>query len=214
MVMETLKFVMVALLGGSTLVARASDMSYEQTVAELKAALKEEPQTKRRQTLETIPMEAGVALAASFVTLGNNGTAPGDAILKGFDLHFGIELFNPKWTAETAFRSFGSERSSANFAVSLTEFDIRLAHRHELDRMTFRSGVGMSARYLRTSDTRRGRNVESTQQTPALILLAGVDKRVSNRFSFGPDLSYRIPLVRETGERASIDGSLRLNMRF
>jgi hypothetical protein len=191
-------------------IAQAQEIGYEDTVAHLKAQLKDEPAPMKRNPWETVEMNAGLALAASYVSVAQSG-ANIDALLKGFDLHMGIDFPNSNWEAEGAFRSFSSERASADYNVSLTELEGKLVHKTEIYESTkLRLGGGLSTRFLKTMDVHGA----TSESSPALVLLAGIDRKLSSKFSFGPDLTYRTPMSSASHEHGSTDGSLRLNLLF
>ncbi len=206
------------LLSAPTLVqAQEDDGHFDKVVAELKAALNEEqePAPKRDTDFEDTQIELGGALAGNYLTIGDNGAPEGSAMMKGFDLHFGIDLFSPHWVAEAGFRSFGAEKMASNYSASLQEYELRIVHKSDLQKkLQLRAGAGMSALLLKTMDSRDGRYSESLDEAPGWVALIGLDKVVTPKLSLGPELSFRSPLVHDTATRTSLDASLRLDFHF
>jgi hypothetical protein len=201
----------------STLVYAEEDTRFDNIVSELKSSLQQETQPIRvvDDPFDSVQMQMGAAVSAGVVNLGTNGSPSGSAMLKGFDVHFGIDLFSSYWAAEGCFRSFGTEDFATHYAASLREFDLKVVHKNDLQsKVKLRMGAGLSARYLTVMDSRNGQYHERTDKTPAFIALIGVDRQLSPVISIGPDISYRSPLIRETSEKASADASLRLNVYF
>lgn len=188
-----------------TFVQAQEESSYDNIVKELKSSLKE-PLPQKKVDDDSMKINAGAALVGSYVTAN-----AGSAMLSGFDLHLGIELFSPEWLAETSVRSFSQGRIERGSTLSLDEYDLKLVHQSRLQKnLNLRIGGGMAAQYLKTNV---GGNT-SSDQTPSLLALVGVDKAFSPKVSLGPDVSYRMPLVSDSSEKGSFDASLRLNFYF
>lgn len=189
----------------STLVYADEEAGFDSIVRELKTSLKD-PAPSAKVDDESTRIIAGAALAGSYVDAG-----AGSTMLSGFDLHLGIELFSPRWTAETSLRSFSTGRVDKTTSISMDEYDIKLVHQGDLQKtLSLRIGGGMSAQYLKTIQAGNS----SSTQTPSLIAMVGVDKTLTPRVSVGPDVSYRLPLVNDSSEKGSLDASLRLNFYF
>ena len=194
------------ILSLSTFVYAEEETGFDSIVKELKSSLKDPvPEAKPRYD-DSMRVVAGAAFVGSYVSAN-----AGSAMLSGFDLHLGIELFSPEWLAEMSLRSLGNGRAEKGITIGLDEYDLKVVHQNEWRRtINLRVGGGLAAQYLKTSV-----NGEVTNNTsPSLLAVVGVDKVFSPKVSLGPDVSFRLPLVRDSGEKGSLDASLRLNFYF
>jgi|GEM_PF-3842519 len=197
---------LVSTLTFSTLV-RADDDSpgYDAAVRELKADLRNsEPPPPRID--KTLHIEAGAAFVGSYVD-----ASAGGAMLTGFDIHAGTEIYTPEWLAEISLRSFNSSRASGSASLSMDEYDAKIVHQNDLQKtVALRIGGGLSEQFLKTTDN----GGSHTSQATAFLAMVGLDKMFTPKFSLGPDVSYRMPLVGGADQKASLDASLRANFHF
>jgi len=189
-----------------TFVYAQDETSFDNIVREMKATLAEPLPRPKTIDSDSTRVIAGAALVGNYV----NANA-GSAMLSGFDLHLGVELFSPQWVAEMNLRSFNNGRVNSATSVSLEDYDLQLVHQNDLQKtVSLRVGGGLSAQYLKTSVNGNS----TTDTTPCFVALIGVDKAFSPKFSIGPDVSYRLPLESDSGEKSSLDASLRVNFYF
>jgi hypothetical protein len=183
----------------------AQEEGFDSIVKELKSSLKDPVPTPKYDS-ESPRVIAGAGIVGSYV----NANA-GSALLSGFDLHLGVELFTSQWLAEMSLRSFSTARLQGGSTMSLDEYDIKLIHENELQRtLNLRVGGGLAAQYLKTS----ANGNSNTESAPSLIALVGLEKVFSPKLTVGPDLSLFMPLISNSDEKASLDASLRLNFYF
>jgi hypothetical protein len=184
----------------------AQEEGFDSIVKELKSSLNDTPPPAQKIETDSTRVLAGAAVLGTYV----NANA-GSALLSGFDLHLGVELFTSKWQAEISLRSFSTGRVQNNTTMSLDEYDLKLVRTGELQKtLNLRVGGGLAAQYLKTSV-----NGDSTTDTaPSLLAVVGVEKVFSPKVTLGPDLSFRLPLISNSNEKASLDAGLRLNFYF
>lgn len=189
----------------STLVRADEDSpGYDALIRELKADLKnQEPPPKIEKPMH---IEAGLAFVGSYVD-----ASAGGAMLTGFDIHVGTEIYSPEWVGELSLRSFNSARASGSASLSMDEYDAKIVHQSDLQKtVAMRVGGGLSEQFLKTSENGGSHKSQAT----AFLAMVGLDKMFSPKFSIGPDVSYRMPLVGGVDQKASLDASLRANFHF
>lgn len=162
---------------------------------------------------EVIRFHAGVGMITSRLSLDLPSGLPDATTLRGYEARFGIDLFSPNWIAETAVRTFDPE-PILNTQLSLREFDLLIVYNNEIGRpLHFNIGGGISARYLDLQG-QIANDIAPSNTTPASILTAGISARFTPQISMGAQVSLRSPIVQETIDRGSLDGSIRLSGRF
>jgi hypothetical protein len=130
---------------------------------------------------------------------------------KGIQASLGIDLFSENWMAEGSARSF-TDNENVTTRVALREFDLKIYFKEKTSRkFGYRVGTGLTARYMTIY-----RPLESamTYTTPASVLTFGMDFFLTDRFSFGADLSARNSIIAETIDRTSYDATFRLDTHF
>ncbi|MCB0351400.1 MAG: hypothetical protein KDD38_09470 [Bdellovibrionales bacterium] len=163
---------------------------------------------------EMIKFHAGLGVLTSRLSMNLPKGLPSLKTLRGFEARFGIDLFSPNWVAETAVRTFNPEEF-ADAELSMREFDLLLLYTAAIDRpIHFNIGGGMSARYLDISGGTISEQFARKNTTPASVLTTGLHAFLTPGLSIGAQLSYRSPIVRETIDNGSLDGSVRLAGRF
>jgi hypothetical protein len=200
-----------ALFAGPTTVLADDDEAYrgyDSIVSELKMAA-DEP-VIASDDWEEVAIHGGAGLIASRYNIyraDGAKTLSANGMMTGFQLHFGVNLFTKHARMEGVFRNYNSETARDGFVVDLKEFEFRAIYLPSLaDQMKWRLGGGLSARYMTLNSDK--------VSTPAMSLLAGFERALTPTVSFGPDLSYRYPLVSDTFDRASFDASLKVNATF
>ncbi len=130
---------------------------------------------------------------------------------RGVQAALGIDLFSPNWVAEGTARSF-SEESYGNSSVSLREFDLKLYYKNRItEHVGFRLGGGLAARYMTVESQTSGRH---NFTTPASIAAGGLELFLAPSVSIGAEMAARSPLINETGDRASMDATVRMDAHF
>jgi hypothetical protein len=191
----------------------AQEQDFDATVKELRGSLADEPVVPKKEVM--IPQaEFGASLIGGYMNVGDNGAPNGGAMVNGFDLHTGVNLYSTNWVAEGVFRDFGPQTYAQNYAASLMQFDVLLVHQALLQNdFGLRVGGGFSASYLKTMDSRVGYQ-QNTDQTAGLVAIIGIEKLLNSRVSVGPDVDFHAPLTSQTVQRNLVDASLRLNFHF
>jgi hypothetical protein len=129
---------------------------------------------------------------------------------QGIQATLGIDLFSPNWVAECSARSF-ARADYQDADMSLREFDIKFLYRDVISKgIGYRMGAGVAARYMTINFM--GTNTEYT--TPASVIGGGLDLNFTKHVSVGVDVSSRNSLVAETGDRSSVDATLRMDAHF
>jgi hypothetical protein len=94
--------------------------------------------------------------------------------------------------------------------TALKEFDLKVLFKTREGRLGIKAGGGLSARYM----TVRSGLETFDITTPASVLQVGGDFYLSQTVSVGLDLAVRTAMISETFDRASYDGTLRLDTHF
>lgn len=184
--------------------------SYDSLVSQLEMQASEPVPTIVKDDWEEVALHGGAGLIASYYQVEFNRPQESLAMsgmMTGFQLHFGVNLFTRKVRVETIFRNYASDSSNARYTVDLKELEFRGVYIAPFnDKMRMRFGGGLSARYM---------NLNSEKATtPAASFLVGFERSLTPTVSFGPDFSYRTPLISDTFDRDSSDISLKLNAMF
>jgi hypothetical protein len=160
---------------------------------------------------DNVWIHGGIGFANTVQTI-----KPGDGELlylnhKGIQASLGIDLFSENWMAEGSARSFTENENTAT-RVFLKEFDLRIYFKEKTSRkFGYRIGTGLTARYM---TVQRPLETAMTYTTPASVLTFGMDLFLTDRFSFGADLSARNSIIAETVDRTSYDATFRLDTHF
>jgi hypothetical protein len=218
--MNTAKFLLFAVLlsfvtsnaGAATDLDDSEMIGYEQILKELSGTQQNTTRGSARAAEDpfaNIMIHGGIGMVSTF---GQAHVPDGTIQYSGHGIQatLGIDLFSPNWLAEFSARSFArSEYENAQMA--LREFDTKFLYRDLVSKgIGFRFGAGVAARYM-TVDM-AGTHTEFT--TPASIIGGGLDLNFSKNVSAGLDVSSRNSLVAETGDRSSVDATLRMDAHF
>jgi hypothetical protein len=190
--------------------------SYEQIVRELTSPSTTSTRYNTKNSgLETIRIHASVGATATRVNLKLPAGLPAGASLGGAEVVLGIDLFSPRWIAEGAVRSF-SQESFADSDISLKEFDLRIMHQVPIwEKFDLRWGGGMSARYLKFSNSfANASEVGLEYTTPASVFILGAQTKFNHAVGITAELAYRSRLISDTVDRNSFDGSVRISGSF
>ncbi|MDZ4081899.1 MAG: hypothetical protein U1E10_03100 [Bdellovibrionales bacterium] len=195
-------------------------VSYEKIVDDLQSRTKKQPAsqittryTSGRDPFENVWIHAGVGFAQTTQNIDlPNGTSIHMAG-RGVQATLGIDILGPNLSAEGSVRNFGESEDSPmgiSTKTALKEFDLKVLFRTREGRMGIKAGGGLSARYM----TVRSGLETFDITTPASVLQVGGDFYLSQTVSVGLDLSVRTAMISETFDRASYDGTLRLDTHF
>lgn len=154
-------------------------------------------------------IHAGVGLAQTIADIEMSGHPMLHLSTRGVQASFGIDILSPSFAAEGTVRSF-EETHQKNMNIQLKEFDLKILAKHRRGAISYRAGVGLSARYLTL--TSQAESYDYT--TPASVFQLGTDLYLSSTVSVGFDLSARTAMISETIDRTSYDGTLRLDTHF
>ncbi len=197
-------------------------LNYDELMQELSQM--ETRYTPVENPFDDVKIHLGFGLPSSnfSVIKPDGGTEYGDP--KGFQFSLGIDLLDPKWQAEGVVRSYSALQHNES-AISLQEFDLKVAYNHHLYHIFYlRGGVGLAARYLdlKTTeyrlDEKSGKKTlvpkEYSYTTPTSIVFVGADSYVSENISLGGEFSFRSAMVDETIDRQSLDFTFRVDGHF
>ncbi len=189
-------------------------ISYEGILSELSASNRSTFAPVSEDPFSSLLIHGGLGLVSSYVSVAPSGGKSYAGLLTGVEASFGIDLFSRTWLAEGSLRSFGNENFAKDLKVGLREFDLKLVYRNPISsKLMARFGGGLSARYLDVAGPAI-QNGGFVQTTPTSVLTTGLHAYLSRAISIGADVSYRSPLIDETLERASVDGTLKLDAHF
>lgn len=198
----------------TTVLAQEEDDAYrgfDSIVSELEMAA-DEP-APPQDDWEEVAIHGGAGLVASYFNVARNTPMEQlsfNGVMRGFQLHFGVNLFSRVLRMEGLFRNYNSETVDVgirNEVVDLKEFEFRTVYLPVLnDKMKWRFGGGLSARYMTLNSEKAS--------TPAASFMAGFERALTPTVSFGPDLSYRYPIISDTFDKGGFDASLKLNAMF
>ncbi|HMN69280.1 MAG TPA: hypothetical protein PKC28_12125 [Bdellovibrionales bacterium] len=212
-----LSLVVLLSFGGSFV--RAEDdsyTSYDSIVSELKADAEDSPaEPKENLSWENVAYAAGMSLATSYVNVSAPNGGNGSGLLKGFEIHGGMNLGTKNARGEVAFRNFTPESLGGTVSADLTEFEGRLMFLPELrDQITMRMGFGLGMRSMEIRSRGAAGWETFSASSAASGLILGMEKRLSGAVTIGPDLAYRSRLAIGTFDKSSWDAVIRLNAIF
>lgn len=90
----------------------------------------------------------------------------------------------------------------------LQQFDGRLVHKESLDFAIFNLGVGMSTRFLSVQGTD---GTEVNYRIPSLLLMTGLERRLTTRMSLGADLGYHRSFKSDSNGKNTIELAFHFN---
>ena len=190
--------------------------NYDSIVSQLETDAEDVPVIKSEDiNWEEVALHGGLGVTTSFIHVNSPEGAVGSGVMKGFDAHFGVNLFTRKARLEGIFRNYAREDLSSEMTVDLKEFEFRGIFLPSMpDKMRLRFGLGLSARYMDISAKFGSQWVPHKVSTPAISFMAGFERKITPSVSIGPDLTYRSALISETFDKSSFDATLRLNATF
>lgn len=206
-------FLISILLFISTLVQAADyeEVSYDDLVNQINKR-KSSIIRNSNDPLDQIKLHAGVGLISSANSVNTGRGQDAIKFQNGFQLSLGIDLFSPKWAAETALRNFGQARSGTE-SRSLREFDLKVMHRDLFSSTAgYRLGAGIGNRYLKIDDEANG--IAVNDNTPTALFFGGVDAYVSKNMSLGMEGGLRTSMINQTADKSAVDVTIRLDTYF
>jgi hypothetical protein len=196
--------------------ANTEEVPFEELVKELnsKVSIKDRIQTG---SIKIDPFESlQIHFSLGLIQTVNSLLVSDKAISRledGVQLGLGIDLFSPEWVAEGLLKNYG--RSTQNdSSLALREFDLRLSYLQQApqNKMKFRLGNGLGARYLRYTNKWSGDS--QFQTTPIYLLGFGLIIPVGDHFDFGVEVQGHLALINETMDRHGLSLILRLDNFF
>ncbi len=189
---------------------------YDSIVSQLQTAAEKNPQIQSEDmNWEEVAIHGGVGITTSYVHVASPEGALGSGLMKGFEAHFGMNMFTRQIRVEGIFRNFAQEDLSSDVTADLKEFEFRGVYMPLMrDKMRLRFGMGLSARYMDISAKSGSKWTPHKVSTPASSFMIGFERKISSSVAIGPDLTYRSALISETFDKSSWDASLRLNATF
>lgn len=196
--------------------ADPEEVPFEELVKELnnKVSMKDRIQTgaNMRDPFDSLQIH----LSLGFIQTVNTLLVADRSISRledGVQLGLGVDLFSPEWVAEGLLKNYG--RSTQNdTSVALREFDIRLSYLQQApqNKMKFRLGNGLGARYLRY--TNKWTDFSQMQTTPVYLLGFGLLIPMGSHFDLGIEVQGHLALISETIDRHGLSLILRLDNFF
>jgi len=188
---------------------------YDDIVAELKASAEDPvPPAANRLEWDDVAMHGGIGLASSYTHLifpMAGGVMETSGLLMGFELHGGMNLFSRVARLEVAFRNFPQKQITPEVAVKAKDYEGRLLFVPQIfTRTSLRMGTGLSLHEVNVSSL----DGTYSERPWRYSVLLGLERKVAESVSLGPDFSYRAPLASATFEKSSWDASFRLNATF
>lgn len=184
--------------------------NYDSLVSQLEMQAEEPVPVTSDIDWEEVALHGGLGLIASYYNINQSAagsTVSASGMMRGFQLHFGVNLFTRRARVEGVFRNYASESINNQYVVDLKEFEFRGIYLPPMsDKMKLRFGGGLAARYMTLNSEKAS--------TPVAAFLVGFERSITPTVSFGPDLTYRSPLVSDTFDKASFDASLKMNATF
>ncbi|OFZ12781.1 MAG: hypothetical protein A2Z20_06985 [Bdellovibrionales bacterium RBG_16_40_8] len=197
--------------------ATASDpggySNYESIVRELSSSRYESSKATSDDPFESIRFHAGVGVITSLLSINLPKKLPNSVSLHGFEATVGIDLFSHYWRSDISIRNYDPEKVGLG-EISFKEFDLLVIYNDKINSLLeFNLGGGMSARYLNINgDIKETPHRSNT--TPASVVTMGLGASITSGFSILGQVSYRSPLVHDTIDDGSLDGSVRVIGHF
>ena len=188
-------------------------IGYEQILKELSrdnAGTIQGSAPRNQDPFANIMIHGGVGFVSTFGQVH----LPGETIhlnQNGVQATLGIDLFSQNWFAEGSARSF-SEAAYGSSQVALREFDLKVYYRDRITKTVgYRLGAGLAARYMTIDSTLNG-HTEFT--TPASVVSGGLEIYVTRSVSLGGEMAARNAMIGDTGDRSSLDATVRMDAHF
>ncbi|MBX3022385.1 MAG: hypothetical protein KF799_11995 [Bdellovibrionales bacterium] len=190
--------------------------SYESIVSELKTDAEEVLPVREETDWAAVAMHGGLGVTASFINVEMPDIGiTSSGLLKGFEAHFGFNLFSRQARAEAAFRNYAHDALSNRTAADMRELEMRIVFLPELrDRLLLRMGAGVSQRFVDVVVRNPSDEIRRSWSTPYYSLLLGFEKKIAKTVSVGPDFSHHAVLDASSYSKSAWDASFRLNATF
>lgn len=186
------------------------EMSYEDLVDELAAKKNTYRQSRSSSNLfNQIQVHSGFGLVQSFSQFNINGSMR-QRYQNGMQLALGVDLMSPQWFAETAWRNFGVTHNGSE-EHTLREWLLKFGYKDMIQKnVGYRLQGGLSNRFLKVTDSMSG--FEANETTPHFYLGGGLALQLNKYLSINFDVSARTPVISQTVDRGSIDGTIDLKI--
>lgn len=203
---------LAGLFAASTLVLADDDDSYtgfDSIVSQLETAAEDAPPAQV-DDWDEVALHGGVGFVVSNYQIhevkGSRSLAA-SGMMKGFQAHFGMNMFSRNVLMEGIFRKYSSDNISNAYVVDLKEFELRGVFLPMIrGKMKMRAGAGLTARYMSLNNDKAS--------TPFASVLVGFERMLTPTMAVGPDFSYRSALTSDTFDKSAWDASIRLNATF
>lgn len=168
-------------------------------------------------TFDDVRIHLGASLLQSYQTFS---IAPGyqaQGGIRGFQLGLGIDLFSPHWIAQGLLINYPTA-GIEDTTLSSNAFELRLIYDYPiLLGVTLHGGMGIGNRYYNIkTQSRIGTSVmdgESSFNSGAVSLVAGVEYWPTGEISGGIDLSHHMPMA-SSSEPSSFDLAIQISGHF
>jgi hypothetical protein len=189
---------------------------YEDIVRSLQSSESRTQMSDAPSGIDSVRIHTGIGMVSSRVSLDMPKGFSKSKNLEGVEAIIGIDLFSPRWLAESAVRTFNSTNYSST-EIRMREFDLRMVHEIPMSSLLIvRFGGGISARYLNFSGPLHSPSqaIKNDYTTPASLLLFGARFNFHPRISLGLETSFRSALISETIDDSALDGAVRITGTF
>lgn len=184
------------------------EMTYEQIINELNfKKRKNQKLVQQENSFEQLQVHLGVGYLNSFSTFRIS-----ESLLQryqnGMQIMIGMDLFDPSWYTEIAFRNFGVTNNGAE-EIMLKEFALKMAYIQEAKPpWKYFFSTGVSNRFFHYRD--RLKNIAADNVTPSWIASMGLKAYFDKKFNVGFEMQGRSSLVGSTSDVSSIDFAIRM----
>jgi len=170
------------------------------------------PVVHSESSFDSVWMHGGIGLANYVEGIQFNDGTSTTLNQRGIQAALGIDLFSPNWMSEGTFRTF-AEDGDGKVRSAVHEFELKVLYKDRIaaSRFGFRTGLGLTGRYLTIKRKDIG---EETYTTPMSVASLGGDLFINERFSLGADVNARNALIGETIDHNSFDMTLRVDAHF
>jgi len=192
----------------STITAFAADRSYDSyndIVDKLSAERNQSVHTQMQVTVPTRErLELSLGVVNSSTSIEHAGI--GSINQNGFAFGAAVPMMGNEFYGEGYAQFFNTARNG-DASTSLRQFELRISHKEPLSFAIWNLGLGGSARLLQIESPLGDKNV----RTPAVAVMTGLERRVSERISLAGDLEYLHSLSNGNDDKNSFELLVRMN---
>lgn len=179
--------------------------SYDEIVDKLSSYRSQKLST---QLSTSMPRERfHISLGASNTSTKINMFGLGSVSHTGFLLGAAFPMIEKQLFLELNGKFYGGVEQDG-ISSDLQQFDGRLVHKESLDFAIFNLGVGMSTRFLSVQGTD---GTEVNYRIPSLLLMTGLERRLTTRMSLGADLGYHRSFKSDSNGKNTIELAFHFN---